>query len=286
MARIEFLNAILTGKLGGSVYSRNKAGYYVRGYAKPTNPQTGAQMSARAFLGAVSSAWHSLTDVSKAAWNTFAITDFKPKFGLKSGVTYSGFNAFASLLNVQQNMIAMGNEPNLPANFDISFNTLTPVFQAPALSMSAFIKDELDVQLGISFTGCTLNLATNIIDAQFEFDRPVGGAGPTPNNPVFVDAIGSSPIGFVISASLPGQQINQALPNPNFLIIAATPLVDTVTDFGILPVSSFNLLIPGRDISDFKNWYTEGDFVEFRAFSYNGKGQTQPLGSVTSAVEA
>lgn len=88
MAKIlGFINAVLRGKLGGSVYSANAGGEYIRQYVKPINPNTQAQATARGGFTTALSAWHSLTSAEKQDWATFAMT---------SGFT-SGINAFMSL---------------------------------------------------------------------------------------------------------------------------------------------------------------------------------------------
>lgn len=284
MARAEFINSILSGKLGGSVFSRNKAGYYVRRWANPTNPQTVAQERARALLGQASSSWHSLSNAEKGAWNTFANTEFKAKFGNKSGVMYSGFNAFTSLVNVQRNMQDLGSFSTFEAPIAATFEPLIQSSTAPAGSMSAQIKDDTGANLSITLTSVAFSLTGGTLQANLRFDRAIGGTGPSEVLPVFEDAVSNSKVGFVLSASLPGQQENQALPNPNFLILSATEIVDEVTAW-LSPASpTFILNMAPRDGTDFKNWYTVGDMVEFRMFIFNAKGQTQPIGSSKNQV--
>jgi hypothetical protein len=47
----------LRGKLAGSVYSRNRAGQFVRGYVHPAQANSQAQLDARASFGAASQTW-------------------------------------------------------------------------------------------------------------------------------------------------------------------------------------------------------------------------------------
>lgn len=71
MAKIKFgmMMTDARGKLGGQVFSKNKAGAYVRTKVTPTNPQTAAQTAARALFGAISQGWSALTDAVRAGWN-------------------------------------------------------------------------------------------------------------------------------------------------------------------------------------------------------------------------
>ena len=58
------------GKLGGQVFSKNRAGAYVRTKVTPVNGRTIAQMFNRNILGSLSAAWNSLTLAQIAAWNS------------------------------------------------------------------------------------------------------------------------------------------------------------------------------------------------------------------------
>lgn len=284
MARAEFINSILSGKLGGSVFSRNKAGYYVRRWANPTNPQTAGQMRARATLASVASSWHSLTDSAKGAWNSYAVTDFKAKFGNKPGVTYSGFNAFVSNTNVQKNMLDIGVSPIMQVGITATFESLTPTYNAPGGPMSAQIKDDNGANLGLMLQQASLDIASSSMDLIFVFDRPIGGTGPSEVLPVFEDAIGGSKVGIAITGSLPGVQENQAIPNPDFIVLGATSIFDEVTAW-LNPASLvFEMALNTQPSENFKMWYQANDKVEFRAYLFNVKGQTQFIGSFIGDV--
>ena len=93
-----------SGKIGGHVASRNRAGAYFRTKVTPVNPQSTAQLLVRNRLGTRSQAWRGLTDPQRAAWNaavsSFAKTDI---FGdLKNP---SGFNLYQALNN---NLVTVG----------------------------------------------------------------------------------------------------------------------------------------------------------------------------------
>lgn len=78
MAKIKF-GMIVTdgrGKLGGQVFSKNRAGAYIRTKVTPTNPQTTAQTTARALFGAISQGWSALTSTIRNGWNS-AVADWQ-----------------------------------------------------------------------------------------------------------------------------------------------------------------------------------------------------------------
>jgi hypothetical protein len=70
MAKI-VLSALLTdisGKSGGTVFSKNKGGAYLKNRVVPSNPQTAKQISVRSRISALSQAWKSLTSEQQSAW--------------------------------------------------------------------------------------------------------------------------------------------------------------------------------------------------------------------------
>lgn len=70
MAKIKF-GAIVTdasGKLGGHVFSKNKAGSYMRTKVTPLNPKTAAQMAIRGIFAGISSAWSGLTAAQRSTF--------------------------------------------------------------------------------------------------------------------------------------------------------------------------------------------------------------------------
>jgi len=97
MARLTgFTLGELRGKMGGLVFSRNKAGAYIRALVTPVNPQTVRQQTARYSFGNNSILFQALSSFQKNCWETFARTHFNPLKGNSTGI-YSGGNAFVAL---------------------------------------------------------------------------------------------------------------------------------------------------------------------------------------------
>lgn len=93
-----------SGKVGGHVASRNRAGAYLRTKVTPVNPQSTAQLTVRARLTTLAQAWRGITAAQRAAWigvvGDYAKTDI---FGdLKNP---SGFNLYQRLNN---NLLTVG----------------------------------------------------------------------------------------------------------------------------------------------------------------------------------
>lgn len=81
MAKVKFsaLVSDMRNKLNGSVFSKNRAGNYLRNKTTPVNPRTSFQQAIRQQLGSLSSKWSALTELQRATWRgavgSFPYTD-------------------------------------------------------------------------------------------------------------------------------------------------------------------------------------------------------------------
>lgn len=102
------------GKLGGHVYSRNRAGAYVRTNITPSNPQTSFQQAGRAILTQLSQAWSALSASQIKAWNA-AVGSFERTNVFGDSKKLSGKNLFVSLnKNLNQVGATTLDDPPLP----------------------------------------------------------------------------------------------------------------------------------------------------------------------------
>lgn len=62
----------ITGSVGGSTYSRNRYGQYIRQRVKPVVSTTPYAQAAKGRLATVSRAWSALSDAQRAAWVAWA----------------------------------------------------------------------------------------------------------------------------------------------------------------------------------------------------------------------
>jgi len=103
-----------SGKIGGHVITKNRAGYAMRTKVTPSNPNTQYQANVRSRLVAISQAWSSLTEAQRLAWNN-AVDAFKKTNVFGDLVTPSGFNLYQRLNN---NLVTIGiaviDTPPLP----------------------------------------------------------------------------------------------------------------------------------------------------------------------------
>lgn len=62
-----------SGSIGGTVWSHNSAGAYIRNRSVPVNPNTDRQVAVRNFVRGLAIAWNNtLTQIQRDAWNTYA----------------------------------------------------------------------------------------------------------------------------------------------------------------------------------------------------------------------
>jgi len=113
-----------SGKIGGHVASRNRAGAYFRTKVTPVNPNTSYQAGSRSRLSARSQAWRGLTEAQRAAWNA-AVQDYSKTDIFGDNQIPSGFNLYQKLNN---NLVNIGESaitnPPLPQDI-INFTSLS-----------------------------------------------------------------------------------------------------------------------------------------------------------------
>lgn len=114
MAKIKFgmMMTDARGKLGGQVFSKNRAGAYVRTKVTPSNARTVAQQASRNILGSLSIGWNSLSEIAVKAWNE-AVNDWKSTDVFGDLKTPSGKNLYIQLNKnlLQSNQSALGLPP-------------------------------------------------------------------------------------------------------------------------------------------------------------------------------
>jgi len=134
MAKVKFsaLVSDMRNKLNGSVFSKNRAGSYLRNKVTPSNPSTPSQALVRSILGTNSSTWRSLSETQRDAWNA-AVESFLTTDVFGDTVTPSGFQLFNRL---NGNIVNSGNVAitDPPAVVGISGATVLTVVPDVGLS--------------------------------------------------------------------------------------------------------------------------------------------------------
>lgn len=281
MAKVTFLNGILSGKLGGTIYAHNKGGYYVRQFSKPTNPKTGAQVALRTSFNQALQAWHSLSPEQKAQWNNYAVTNFKAKSPVVRTV-YSGFMAFCSLrataINAQRVFrVATMTTPPATLTFE---DFAPPTGEPPASSFGAGIQTKTGAPLSLTLQSATLSAANAALDLTFLLES-IQIAGP-----LFLDPIGNEPVGFAAFMSLPQQQEGMFIHKDNLTNVGSIKPLEVGEGWVSGLTFTLRCMDLDFDIAAHKLWCVENDFVRITAFTVGKSGQTQPCGSCGVTVGA
>lgn len=76
MAKVLFGGGVaeIRGKLGGTIFSRNAGGAYMKNMANPTNPQTPKQLNVRALFSIIATAWQGILSAQRTAWSEMSAT--------------------------------------------------------------------------------------------------------------------------------------------------------------------------------------------------------------------
>ena len=102
----------IRGTVGGITFSANKSGPYAKIWSQTTNPRTPSQSRERGFLARMSSLWNAMTDVERAAWDTFAALPAQDLTNsLGETFSASGFNWFTKT-NIR--LLRVGLTPLVP----------------------------------------------------------------------------------------------------------------------------------------------------------------------------
>lgn len=108
----------IRGSVAGATFSRNGNSAYIRGKAIPVNPNSVGQSTNRARLNFIATAWRSLTEPERIAWNDLAATiPYTNKVGDSS--FYSGFQLFMkhNLVRLQFLPTILRNAPAVAPTF-------------------------------------------------------------------------------------------------------------------------------------------------------------------------
>jgi len=192
-----------SGKIGGHVASKNRAGAYLRTKTTPTNPNTPAQAQARSILGSLSTAWGLLTEDQRKSWNdavaSFATTDIFGDIKNPSGINlYVKLNANLEASAQAQLVVAPAKE-EIPffaltsAVFDMSDETLT--FNA---GVDGYDLTFVKIQATPAFSAGISNFKSKLRNIGYNAEISASGD----NYALYVDKFGAPVVGSKIALSI------------------------------------------------------------------------------------
>ncbi len=129
MALVQFGGGVaqIRGRLGGSIFSRNRGGSYVKNFATPTNPNTAAQQAVRNAISTLVVSWLTvLTQLQRDAWETYA-ENVPMQNGLGDTIFLTGQQMFlrSNSVLVRNGLARVDDAPTIFNLGDFSTVTLT-----------------------------------------------------------------------------------------------------------------------------------------------------------------
>jgi hypothetical protein len=265
----------LSGKLGGNVFARNKGGSYVRGWVKPTNPKTGAQMAVRSAFSSAATAWQNLSDEQKSAWNQYALNYFKPRV-LKPRATYSGFQAFVSLRNaaLQAQRLTRHGKITAPTS-TITQTVFAPELDPPTGIFQGNLQTSDHIPLNQTLGLVSFAAADAHLTAKMLLSGPTGATSP-----IWKDPDQGTPFGYVFFASARNNssQLYQQC-------IGAFKHVATAGTWGDCSEIEYEFDLADLDTANRKLWYSVYDKIKISCFALSTRGESALIGQSPVMVE-
>lgn len=171
-----------SGKIGGHVAARNRAGAYMRTKVTPVNPQSTSQAGVRNRLTSLSQGWKALTAAQRAAWNS-AVGDFSKTDIFGDIKNPSGFNLYQRLNN---NLLCVGESaidvPPVPGSvFAFTSMSLAVVTGSPA--MTATFADAIPATDKVKlFATPAMSQGKNFVKSEFRLIGTLSNADTSPKN--------------------------------------------------------------------------------------------------------
>lgn len=282
----------LRGKLGSMIFSRNSATAYVKGYAKPVNPKTTAQLNARANFTQARGGYSLLNAVQKADWDTYAKNYYvSRKQGAVTG-THTGYNAYTALRN---NIAQLMNLPvaTIPS-IDGESATITPIpvalpTDAPLGALSPTLSGGEYTYNGILNTNVLLSPAGQMtITTQIDttpvttgppLPPPLPQPGPTPSaNPEISDG-NRVEVCYLLYLSEPFQRVGDFINKKEVILGGATEFGQFSTSQPVMTDEiELNLIIPALRMGSYKTGYSKGKRLLITCYMMNRYGQQARIG--------
>jgi len=149
----------MSGKLGGTVFARNKTGAYSRNWVKPINTNTTKQQAVRNEFATLIAGWKDLTKAQQQLWE-----DMTPQYPYTNRIgessTYTGQQLYNHLnMNLQVIGATLLTAPLVPATFS------TTRITAFAVTTLAGVIDSADVTLqavGVATESIIVEVTTSL----------------------------------------------------------------------------------------------------------------------------
>ena len=188
MASVKLGPAIadIRGSIGGTVFSRNKGGAYIKSRVVPVNPNSPRQDIVRSAMAFLTDYWaNTLTAANRTAWGLYA-SSVTVLNRLGEAINLSGFNHFIRSNMIRKQMgIALVNAG--PTVFEIPAQD--PTFAITASEATQLISYSFDTAMDwanedggwlVFFDGSPQNPQINFFNGPWRLNVAAAGAGAGP----------------------------------------------------------------------------------------------------------
>ncbi len=188
--------AAIAGSIGGTVFSHNKAGPYIRNRSIPINPNTARQVKVKAAMAFLTAEWaNALTAAQRTAWNLYASSVTMPN-RLGDAINHSGFNHFirSNMIRKQVDLAIISNGPTI---FEIPAQDPTLAITCTEAGLTISVTFDITMDWAIEdggfllvFQGSPQNPQINFFKGPYRFMNKAVGADPGPLiSPIVMPAV-------------------------------------------------------------------------------------------------
>lgn len=169
----------LRGKAGGSVFSRNRAGQFMRVYVKPAQANSVQQLTARGNFGAQSQAYSTLGTTQKGSWANFATNVYNPlrKTNVGQYTAQQSYIAINTSVQSSASKIVTGTWCTLGTTTAKPYTAIpfTTSYNAPNTSVQPTV--QAATGLGAIPLNCNNLVAANYHSLKFDLNFGATGVG-------------------------------------------------------------------------------------------------------------
>jgi hypothetical protein len=264
----------MSGKLGGMVFTRNKAGKTIRAYVNPTDAKSGQQITQRSRFATVVSVWATLTDIAKGAWTSFANSLFSPKKP-KVGGSYSGYQAFTSVNSLLNFSKAHDYTATFtPTTVDLNLSSFpAQLVSPPTTGFSSNIQSSTGTAIALTLKSFSLNTLTGACIGVLTMDPGPQAAAPVFENPITDKKVGFSFFGSTVLS--PGAN---SCSNYEAYCLGTIPPPGAITGWSSLSDLTFNWTIPSDYFGNLKGGFSAGQQIFVTVYAVGDEGQSAKIG--------
>jgi hypothetical protein len=274
-----------SGSLAGITASHNKGGAYLRNRALPVQPNTIAQLEAKASFGVNPAVYATFSSTEKAQWGQFAQTLYVSRRKANVG-QFSGYNAYVALATAFSNQVRLNRAYDLTVNGAVLAGGDTRTNYGPPGGLPPLVGSAPTWQNSAGF-----NQILSVIGGVFKLDGAVSmtfqvGDGLGSNMTNFLNP-NDEQFGIAIYASNAnsGDNMNHKKPEQYLMgyfdiPIATVPAdLNAVEDFTIASNDAF-------PTGKYQTFPLFGQFLVLTAYMVTGKMQMDKIGVIEVDVSS